>query len=301
MIRDCGSVKLACALGFGLAHRGLLPGLGDLFLVRATGAGLAAAFGVLGLAAGPVGGLGLDLGAGGLQPGQTLLPPVQLGRQVDVFAVGAQLGVLGRVDRFGVVEQGSDRGLERGDLGLDLFLLGHQPWVAHRLVPGGVGRKLRAVEGHPAHPDHAQALGQPQRLHEQTREGVEVSAAEPGHRPEVRNLPGGQEPKRHIVDALALDRPRRTHPGGVAVDQQPHHQPRLVRRKPAHLTVVGVDRRQVEHLVDQLRHEPGQMPLRQPLVQRRRHQQQLVRIKPPKRLPATHTRPTITDPRPTRY
>jgi hypothetical protein len=161
--------------------------------------------------------------------------------------------------------------------------------MAHRLVLGRVGPKLRAVQGDPTQLDHAQPLRQLQRLHQQIGQRIQVPTAEPGYRPEVRGLIGSQEPKRHILHALALDRPRGAHPGGVSVDQQAQHQPRIIGRVAAQPAVVGVDGRQVQHLVDHLGHEPGQVILRQPLIQRRRHQQSLIRIKPTERLPHTHT------------
>jgi hypothetical protein len=51
-----------------------LSRLGDRLLVVAPGTFLAAALLVFGMSAGPLGGLGLDLRPGGLQPGQSLLP-----------------------------------------------------------------------------------------------------------------------------------------------------------------------------------------------------------------------------------
>jgi hypothetical protein len=113
---------------------------------------------------------------------------------------------------------------------------------------------------------------------------VKVAAAEPGDGAEVRFLAGRQEPERDVVGQAALDRPRRAHPGGVAVDQQPHHQPRVVGRVAALLGVVGQDRPEVEHLVDHVGDEPGQVALGQPVLQRRRQQQDLMRIERPERL-----------------
>lgn len=44
------------------------------------------------------------------------------------------------------------------------------------------------------------------------------------------------------------------------------------------LGVVGVDRRKIQHPIDQFSDEPAQMILGQPLVQTRRHQQDLIRL-----------------------
>jgi hypothetical protein len=71
---------------------------------------------VLGVGPGALCGLGLDLRTGGLQPGQPLGPPVQLGRQIRVLALDAEAGVLGRVGGFGVSQQPRHHRLQRGDL-----------------------------------------------------------------------------------------------------------------------------------------------------------------------------------------
>src|SRR4051812_19258436 len=41
------------------------------------------------------------------------------------------------------------------------------------------------------------------------------------------------------------------------------------------LPISRIDRRQIQRLIDQLRHEPRQMPIRYPVLDRRRHQQHL--------------------------
>jgi hypothetical protein len=74
-------------------------------------------------------------------------------------------------------------------------------------VLGGAGLQLRAVQGDAAHLDHAQLLREVGGLGEQVGEGVQVAAAGPRYRAEVRGLVGGQEPERDVVGALALDRP----------------------------------------------------------------------------------------------
>jgi hypothetical protein len=56
--------------------------------------------------------------------------------------------------------------------------------------------------------------------------------------------------------------------GGVAVDQQPQHQPRIAGRVTALLGVAGPDRCQVQHLVNEVSDEPGEVILGQPVVQR---------------------------------
>jgi hypothetical protein len=61
-----------------------------------------------------------------------------------------------------------------------------------------------------------------------------------------------------------------------------HHQPGVIGRVAALFRVVRQDRREVEHLVDKLGDEPGQVVFGQPIIQRRRQQQQdLVRVERP--------------------
>ncbi len=288
-----GEVGLGLRFRPGLG-RGGLAGVGDRLLVVGVGALLAASLLDLGVAAGLVGGFGLDLGAGGLQPGEALLAPVEFGGQVHVLAVDAEGGVLGFVGGLGVGEQGGGLRLQRGDLGLDLLFLVDEAAVAHRLVLGGVRFELGAVQGDAAHLDHAEPGREVQGLGEQVGQGVEVTAAEPGDRAEVRGLVGGQEPERDVVGALALDRPRGADAGGVAVDQQAHHESGVVGRVAPLLGVVGQDRGEVECLVDQVRDEPGEVALGQPVVQGRRQQQDLVRVEHPERL--VHRRRTTLPP-----
>lgn len=91
-----GEVGLVLRLRAGFGGS-LLAGVDDGLFVAATGALLAAAFLYLSVLAGLVGGLGLDLGAGGLQPREALLATVQLGGQIRVLAIDAEPGVLGGV------------------------------------------------------------------------------------------------------------------------------------------------------------------------------------------------------------
>lgn len=149
---------------------------------------------------------------------------------------------------------------------------------------GGAVLQFGAVQRDAAHLDHAELLREVQGLGEQTGERIEVAAAEPGDRAEVRGLADGQEAERDIVGQAALNRPGGADAGGIAIDQQTHHQPRVVGRVATLFGVAGQDRPEVEHLVDQVADKPGQVVLGQPVVQRRRQQQDLMRIERPKRL-----------------
>src|SRR5204863_581481 len=172
---------------------GLVPGLGDGLFVAAAGAFLTAALFIFGVAAFLLSGLGLDLGAGGLQLGQALLAAVQLGGQIGLLAIGAEPLVLGGIGGLRISQQGGRLRLQFSDLGLDAFLLLDQAPVAHRLVLGGACFQLRAIQSDAAHRDHAQLLREMQGLQEQVGERIEVAAAEAGDRAEVGGLAGGQE------------------------------------------------------------------------------------------------------------
>ncbi|OKI41693.1 hypothetical protein A6A27_39170 [Micromonospora sp. CB01531] len=141
-----------------------------------------------------------------------------------------------------------------------------------------------------AHLDHAEPLCEVQRLREQADERVQAAAAETGDRAVVGGLVGGEVSERDVVGALALDRPRGSDAGGVAVDQQPQHQSRIVGRVAALVGVVRQDRGEIEYVVAQVGDELGQVVLGQPVVQRRGQQQDLMWVERPERL--VHCRPT---------
>jgi len=208
---------------------------------------------------------------------ETLFASGHLRVEVVVAALRAEPFVLGGIGRLGVGQEVVDLGLKIG------FALGH-PLVAHGLAPTGVGSDLRAVQADPAQLDHPRLLAQLQDLQEQRIQRGQMPAPEPGHRPEVRCLVRGQEPKRHIVMAGLLDLARRPHPGRVPVDQHLQHQPRVVGRIPALLGVDREERLEVHDLLDQLGHEPCQMVLWHPVRDRWRHQEHLIQVIGPKRL-----------------
>jgi hypothetical protein len=111
-----------------------------------------------------------------------------------------------------------------------------------------------------------------------------VTRAEPSDRPEVRRLPGCEPAERDVLDALALDLSRAPDAGDVTEQQQPDHQPRVIGRRALELLVRGVYPAHVQVLFHELGDEPGQVPRGQPVVQRRRQKQHLVRRERPERL-----------------
>src|SRR6202795_5284363 len=87
-----------------------------------------------------------------------------------------------------------------------------------------------------------------------------------------------QIPERHVLLRCPLHLPAAHHSHAVTVQQQTHHHRGLIRGQPAPVPLVGpVDQPQIE-LLDHIGEEPRQVPLRQPIVQRRRQQQALIQV-----------------------
>lgn len=106
-----------------------------------------------------------------------------------------------------------------------------------------------------------------------------MAFAEPGNGPEIREPLRREPAERHHIGASPLDLAGGPDPGAVPVEQDPQHQPRIVRRLALRLPEGGVEGLQVEFVLHQLGNEPGQVALGQPLIQGRRHQHHRVRLK----------------------
>jgi hypothetical protein len=74
-----------------------------------------------------------------------------------------------------------------------------------RLVFGGIDLNLGAIKGHMAQAHHPRLLTQPQDLHKQLAQHVEVAAAELTDAAVVGLLVGRQHPKGQILMAGSLD------------------------------------------------------------------------------------------------
>ncbi len=99
--------------------------------------------------------------------------------------------------------------------------------MAHRLVFGGIGLDLGAIQSHVAQAHQARLLAQPQHLHKQALEGIEVAAAELAD-PAVVGLPvAGEHPEGGILPAGPLDPARGWYADALGVQEQHHHHPRL--------------------------------------------------------------------------
>jgi hypothetical protein len=85
-------------------------------------------------------------------------------------------------------------------------------------------------------------LAQPEHLHEQLRQSGEVPLAELRDAVVVRMLVGRERAECHITMRRAFDLPRRRQAHAVGVQQQLHHQSRVIRRPtPPVALLVGVD------------------------------------------------------------
>ena len=79
--------------------------------------------------------------------------------------------------------------------------------MAHGLVLGGIGLDLGAILIHVAQTHPSRLLAQPQHLHEQTRQRIEVHAAEIIDPALVRLLVAGEHTECRILTAGPLDPP----------------------------------------------------------------------------------------------
>lgn len=144
--------------------------------------------------------------------------------------------------------------------------------IAARRVMRRGGSDLGAVDRDDADVDEAGLRAQRQDLAEQLGDRVLLADAKPRDRGVIGRVVGGDDPEGDVVATTPLDRPRRTHPDGIGVDEQRDHHLRIVRRPtPPVLPIGRVERAQV-HLRDRLQHEPREVILREPVAQTRRQQ-----------------------------
>jgi hypothetical protein len=89
----------------------------------------------------------------------------------------------------------------------------------------------------------------------------------PRDRRVIRHPITRQDPKRHILAAMTLDRPRRPHISRKRIQNQGHHHRRLVGRPAVPIRAIRrVERREI-HPLDRVDHKPREMILRQPVPQ----------------------------------
>ena len=228
--------------------------------------------------------LGLERRLGRADALQARLASGELLGQLIAAALGPVALILGLVCGLGFAEHGLRLGADRGDLSLEGGLGLDHALVGHRLVRRGRGPELGAVEGERAELDQAGLLTEPQSLHEQLGQRLEVAAAKAGDRAVVGVLVGAQHAHGDIAVGGLLELARGGRGGGVAVDQELQHQARVVGRVPPLSLVRGIDRGEIERGLDQVADEMGEIALGHPLREHRRHQEHLVGVIVPKRL-----------------
>ena len=188
---------------------------------------------------------------------QTLLAPRQF--------VGNRhaIGNVRRVRRLGF-------GHEIGDFRLQLRLDLARMFIGKRAVPAGVGVDFRAVEPDRPHFQHAHLASQQQHLNEQPLDLLEKPPPERRDRVVVGMIVGRDKTERHRVIGRPLQLAARKHACRITINQNAQQHSRMIRRR-AGAAITAAHRAKVEP-VDHLHNEASQMPLRQPLVNRRRQQ-----------------------------
>ncbi len=96
--------------------------------------------------------------------------------------------------------------------------------MAHGLVLGGIGLNLGAIERHMAQADNPRLLAQPQDLHKQTLEGIEVAAPELTDTAVIGLLVAGHHPEGQILVAGTFDLAGGDDAHAVGAEQE-HRQP----------------------------------------------------------------------------
>ena len=135
-------------------------------------------------------------------------------------------------------------------------------------VPARIGLHLGAVQSHRPQLQQARLPRQQQHLHEQPFNLGQKPPPEPRDGVMVGMIVGRYEAERHRIVARPLKCPARKHPRGVAVYQKSQKHPRVIGGRPR--AAIRLHHRRHLQTLDYLHHEPRQMPLRQPLIHRRR-------------------------------
>ena len=191
-----------------------------------------------------------------------LRPALLAARQL--LGDGQTIRQVGPIRRFGL-------GQQRGHLGPQLRLDLARMLVGQRAVTARIGMDLGAIQRHRPQLQHPHLAGQQQHLHEQCFDLREKASTERGDGVVVRMLVRGDEAEGDRVIGRPLQLAAGEHPRGIAVDQNAQQKVWMIGSLTA-ATIAANHRPQVQ-APDHLHHEPRQMPLRQPLVHRRRQQE----------------------------
>jgi hypothetical protein len=168
------------------------------------------------------------------------------------------------IRRFGLRQQVGHFGLQ---LRLDLAGV----LVGQSAVAAGVGVYFGPIQCDGAQPEHAHLARQEQNFHEQ---GLDLGKKPPPERGDgvvIGMVVRRDEAERYGIVGRSFELAAGKHPARVAVDQKAQQRCRMVGGR-ACAAITLAHRGQVK-AVDDLHHEPGQMPLRQPLVDRWRQKE----------------------------
>jgi hypothetical protein len=192
--------------------------------------GLAGRLGALFLASHLLAGLAEELAPalGGAQ----LLGQLITTRLAELFI----LGLVGRPDL-------------RDDLARDLLEL-----VVD--LRAGVARDPGGVDRHHPRLHRPRLRAELQHLGEQLSQRALVATDEPRNRRVIGNQIAGDHAVGHVLATATLDRPRRTHPGRERIQDQRHHQRRLIRRPAMTVGPISGTERVEVHVRDRVDHKP---------------------------------------------
>src|SRR6516162_6369444 len=213
-----------------------------------------------------------------------------IGHFIATLVVTMQLVLFG-VRRFGGAEP-------TGNLGFQVpGALRHTP-IAHRLVLGGIGLQLGAIERHMPELDQAGLLAQQQHLLEQVVQRLQVPLAEIRYRAEIRHI----EPHNaHEINPLAArlgDPAGGVNAAAVGIQKQRRHHDRIKRRLAKLAAIAASDLAEINFVPHNVQHKASDMALGNEIRHCHRQQQRLINLPRAKYLAHAKgrnlTRPSLT-------
>ena len=135
-------------------------------------------------------------------------------------------------------------------------------------MPGaGIGQHLGSIDGDVAQLYQSRFVTQSQPLHEQSGQRFQMLLAKTSDGVMVGMLIGSQIAECDVVIGGAFNRTRAGDADAIAVQQQAREQQWVIGRESSTVValVLCVNRGQIQ-LIGHIRHEPGQMPIRQPVL-----------------------------------
>jgi hypothetical protein len=143
-------------------------------------------------------------------------------------------------------------------------------------LKGGIAFELGSVKEDPPKVDKARLTAQPQNLHKYLVDRLLMATPEPGDGTMIRNHIARKPPKRQLLRAGLGDLSGRSDTLRVSIYQDCQHHGWIV-RGPSLYAIRAMERPQI-HLADAVPNEAHHVILRNPLIHRRREQQQLFPI-----------------------